>query len=180
MAETSTSTAARQYAKAAFEFARGQQALEAWSGMLSTAALVAVDANVKAVLDNPKLSTEHKVGTFLDVCGEALDDSARNFIRTLGEQDRLAALPSVAELFEAQKAEQEQRVEVTLVSAFALESEQEEKLATALRKRLNRDISITTQVDSTLLGGVIIRAGDTVIDGSVRGKLARLSEALNS
>ena len=69
---------------------------------------------------------------------------------------------------------------MTLVSAFALESEQEEKLATALRKRLNRDISITTQVDSTLLGGVIIRAGDTVIDGSVRGKLARLSEALNS
>ncbi|OCA59979.1 F0F1 ATP synthase subunit delta [Aeromonas hydrophila] len=180
MAETSTSTAARPYAKAAFEFARGQQALEAWSGMLSTAANVAVDATVKAVLDNPKLSTEHKVDTFIDVCGDALDDNARNFIRTLGAQHRLAALPSVAELFEAQKAEQEQRVEVTLVSAFALESEQEEKLATALRKRLNRDISITTQVDSTLLGGVIIRAGDTVIDGSVRGKLARLSEALNS
>ena len=180
MAETSTSTAARPYAKAAFEFARGQQALEAWSGMLSTVALVAVDANVKAVLDNPKLSIEHRIDTFLDVCGDALDDSARNFIRTLGEQDRLSALPSVAELFEAQKAEQEQRVEVTLVSAFALESEQEEKLAAALRKRLNRDISITTQVDSTLLGGVIIRAGDTVIDDSIRGKLARLSEALNS
>lgn len=93
MAETSTSTAARPYAKAAFEFARGQQALEAWSGMLSTAALVAVDANVKAVLDNPKLSTEHKVGTFLDVCGEALDDSARSSSGLLVSRTALRPCP---------------------------------------------------------------------------------------
>ena len=98
----------------------------------------------------------------------------------VGSQARLAALPAIAEQFELLKAQQEKRMDVNIVSAFALDDAQQEKLASALAKRLNREISITTQVDSTLLGGVILRAGDTVIDGSVRGRLSRLHEALSA
>lgn len=102
------------------------------------------------------------------------------FLDTLADQGRLLALPFIAEQFEYLRAEHEQRVEVTVTSAYKLTAAQQTKLANALKKRLNREISITTQVDKTLIGGVILRAGDTVIDGSVRGRLNRLSEALTA
>lgn len=177
MAETST--VARPYAKAAFEVAHAQGALEAWSDMLALVARVAADADMRArVLDNPKLSGAEKADVIIDVCGDALGEEGRNLLRTLGQKNRLVALPAIAEQFELLKAQQEKRMDVTIVSAFPLDAKQEDTLASALAKRLNREISITTQVDSALLGGVILRAGDTVIDGSVRGRLTRLCDAL--
>ncbi len=178
MAETST--VARPYAKAAFEFAHAKGALEAWSDMLTSAAHVAADADMRTqVLGNPRLSSAERADVIIDVCGAALDEEGRNFLRTLGQKNRLAALPAIAEQFGLLKAQQEQRMDVTIVSAYPLDAKQEDTLASALAKRLNREISITTQVDSALLGGVILRAGDTVIDGSVRGRLARLRDALS-
>ena len=178
MAETST--VARPYAKAAFEYARDHKALEAWSGQLASAKQVAADADFDAkVVSNPKLSHDQKTALLLEVCGE-LDESLCNFIRTVGSRGRLAALPAIAEQFEVLRAEEEKRVDVTIVSAFDLDAAQQDKLATALKKRLNREISITTRVDRALMGGVILRAGDTVIDGSVRGRLNRLQEALSA
>lgn len=178
MAETST--VARPYAKAAFEFANAQNALEAWSGMLASAAQVAVDSTMRTqVLGNPRLSSAEKTDLFAGVCGDTLGDEGRNFLQALGQKNRLAALPAIAEQFELLKAQQEKRMDVTIVSAYPLDAKQEDTLASALAKRLNREISITTQVDSALLGGVILRAGDTVIDGSVRGRLTRLRDALS-
>ncbi|KXS38222.1 F0F1 ATP synthase subunit delta [Modicisalibacter tunisiensis] len=178
MAETST--VARPYAKAAFEFAHTQGALEAWSEMLTLAAgVIADDAMRSRVLDNPRLSGAEKADIVLDVGGEAFSEEVRNFLRTLGQSHRLAALPDIAEQFEQLKAEQEKRLEVTIVSAFPLDAAQQDTLASALAKRLNREISITTQVDRALMGGVILRAGDTVIDGSVRNRLARLRDTLS-
>lgn len=178
MAETST--VARPYAKAAFEYAHGQRALEAWSDMLTLAAKVVVNVDMRArVLDNPKMSGAEKADIIIDVCGDAMGEEGHNFLRTLGQKNRLLALPAIAEQFELLKAQQEERMDVTIVSAFPLDAKQEDTLASALAKRLNREISITTQVDSALLGGVILRAGDTVIDGSVRGRLTRLHDALS-
>ncbi|MBZ9539698.1 F0F1 ATP synthase subunit delta [Modicisalibacter tunisiensis] len=179
MAETST--VARPYAKAAFEFAHAQKALEAWSEMLTLAAgVVADDAMRSRVLDNPRLSGAEKADVVIDVGGDAFSEEGRNFLRTLGQGHRLAALPDIAEQFEQLKAEQEKRLEVTIVSAFPLDAAQQDTLASALAKRLNREISITTQVDRALMGGVILRAGDTVIDGSVRNRLARLRDTLSA
>ncbi|WP_458525129.1 F0F1 ATP synthase subunit delta [Onishia taeanensis] len=178
---TGMSTVARPYAKAAFEHALGHKALEEWSGMLVTLAQVAQDGDVsERVLSNPQLTSTQKADLLLDLCGDAVNDEVGNFLRQVGAKARLAALPAIAEQFELLKAQREKRVDVNIVSAFALDEAQQEKLASALAKRLNREISITTQVDSTLLGGVILRAGDTVIDGSVRGRLNRLHEALSA
>lgn len=179
MAETST--VARPYAKAAFEYAVEQKALDDWAGMLETAARVVEDDDMYSrVLGNPRLSSTQKADVVVDVCGDAVSDAVRNFLRLVGQKGRLSALPAISEQFALLKAQQEKRMDVNIVSAFPLDDKQQDKLASALAKRLNREISITTQVDSTLLGGVILRAGDTVIDGSVRGRLNRLHEALSA
>lgn len=179
MAEAST--IARPYAKAAFEHAVAKDTLDDWSGMLSLVAQIVADDDMRSrILGNPRLSSAQKADVVVDVCGDAVNDDLRNFIRLVGDKGRLPALGAIAEQFEAFKAQQEKRMDVDIHSAFPLTKAQEKSLASALAKRLNREISITTQVDKTLLGGVILRAGDTVIDGSVRGRLNRLKEALSA
>lgn len=178
MAETST--VARPYAKAAFEYARDHDALPAWSEWLEALGRVVADREMQKVLSHPKLTSAQKVELLIEIADITVDKPARQFLDMLGEKGRLSVLRSISQQFETFRAEYEQRIDVTIVSAFELETEQQDKLGAALKKRLNREISITTQVDQTLLGGVILRAGDTVIDGSVRGRLNRLHEALSA
>lgn len=173
------STVARPYAKAAFEYALSQGKLAEWSNMLNLAAQAVSDSAVQNVLGNPAITQAQKAGIILDIC-TCLDENGKNFVQTLSEVGRLSLFPQIAEQFETLKAEQEKTVEVEITSAYELTSEQQTKLAQALQKRLNREIKIQTQVDQSLIGGVLIHAGDTVIDGSVRGKLAKLAEAMNS
>jgi F-type H+-transporting ATPase subunit delta len=173
-------TLARPYAKAAFEYAQAHQQLAAWSAMLGLAAAVAQDATVKHLLRAPRLTSTDKATTFIDVCGEKFDAQVRNFIHVLSENDRLALLPQIVSLFELYKAEQEKSVDVDVTSAFALSDEQQDKLAKVLSARLGREVRLHAAEDARLIGGVVIRAGDLVIDGSVRGKIAKLAEALKS
>ncbi|WP_290784511.1 F0F1 ATP synthase subunit delta [Halomonas sp.] len=174
------STVARPYAKAAFEYARDHQALDAWSEMLGTLGQIMASRDVQALVASPKFTTERKVALLVEVADIKVDDASRRFLDELAGQRRLPALGAIADQFERLRAGHEQRVDVTVVSAFELDDKQQQKLSGALKKRLNREISITTQVDPKLLGGVILRAGDTVIDGSVRGRLNRLAEALSA
>ncbi|MDN3522848.1 F0F1 ATP synthase subunit delta [Halomonas ramblicola] len=174
------STVARPYAKAAFEYARDHQTLDSWSEWLGKLAMVVSSREALKLLSSPRLDAERKVALVTELAEVELDEAARRFLDTLGEKGRLSALVAIDAQFETLRAEYEKRVDVTVVSAYKLTKAQQDKLARALKKRLNREISITTQVDAELLGGVILRAGDTVIDGSVRGRLARLSEALTA
>ncbi|MDR5898871.1 F0F1 ATP synthase subunit delta [Halomonas vilamensis] len=173
-------TVARPYAKAAFEYARDHNTLDAWSYALGFLGYAIVDDKVRYLLGSPKLENEKKVSFLAGMLPEKQGDAFERFLMNLAAQNRLVALKAIAEQFEQLRAEHEQRIDVTVTSAFKLDSKQKTKLATALKKRLNREISITTQVDKALIGGVILRAGDTVIDGSVRGRLNRLSEALTT
>ncbi|RUR30127.1 F0F1 ATP synthase subunit delta [Vreelandella andesensis] len=172
-------TVARPYAKAAFEYARDHEAFDSWSQALGFLSAAVANSDVRRLLGSPKLENDKKVALLSDMLSEKQEGLTR-FLDTLADQGRLLALPFIAEQFEYLRAEHEQRVEVTVTSAYKLTAAQQTKLANALKKRLNREISITTQVDKTLIGGVILRAGDTVIDGSVRGRLNRLSEALTA
>ncbi|OPX55679.1 F-type H+-transporting ATPase subunit delta [Oceanospirillum multiglobuliferum] len=174
------STVARPYAKAAFEYAFSQGQLAEWSNMLSLAATAVSDKAVQNVLSNPGISQQQKAEVVLDICAAVMNENGKNFVQTLSEVGRLSLFPQIAAQFEVLKAEQEKTVEVEIFSAYELTNEQQTKLAQALQKRLNREIKIQTQVDKSLIGGVLIHAGDTVIDGSVRGKLAKLAEAMNS
>jgi len=174
------STLARPYAKAAFEYARDNNAMSQWSEQLTTAAAVTQDSAMGAVLNNPALTTEQQAQTLCDVCGDTLGAEARNYVAILASNKRLALLPEISALFDQYKANQEKSVDVEVVSAFELADTARDKLAEVLGKKLEREVKVRTSTDSDLLGGVLIRAGDLVIDGSVRGRLNKLAEAMNS
>ena len=174
------STLARPYAKAAFEFARDKGALAEWSAQLATCAAVAADAAMDVVLDNPSLTDEQQAQTLNDVCGDATGAEVKNFVTILSSNKRLALLPEISAQFELLKANLEKSVDVEVVSAFDLDDATADKLAGVLGRKLEREVKVSTSTDADLLGGVLIRAGDLVIDGSVRGRLNKLAEAMNS
>ena len=173
-------TLARPYAKAAFEHAQAHQQLASWSAMLGLAAAVSQDDTMQRVLKAPRLTSADKAATFIEVCGDKFDAQVRNFLSIVSENNRMELLPEIADMFELYKAEREQSVDVDVTSAFALNDEQQDKLAKVLSARLGREVRLHAAEDASLIGGVVIRAGDLVIDGSVRGKLAKLAEALKS
>lgn len=168
-------TIARPYAKAIFALARGAQRLGEWSGVLQTAAAIAGDARVRPLFGNPHVSAEQLVGLFTDVGGERFDAAARNLMATLASNRRLAFLPEIAKSYEKLRAEHERVLDVTVTSAVELSAVQRERLTAALRKRLDHDVRLHSEIDSTLLGGAVLRADDLVIDGSVQGGLAQLA-----
>jgi F-type H+-transporting ATPase subunit delta len=175
-------TVARPYTKAAFETALAQGDLGSWSEFLNLAAVVVADAELAEALENPALANASKAQLVIDVCNanQAVSEQAQNFIHLLAENKRLSLLPEVSNLFETLKAEQEKSIEVSITSAFELGNEQQDKLAQALSAKLACEVTVNATTDASLIGGVIIHAGDLVVDGSVRGKLGKLAEALSA
>lgn len=173
-------TLARPYAKAAFEFARAQSDLAGWSDMLETAAAVASDKSIQAMLSTPSITALEKSALFTSVCGDALNDKGQNLVQILAENKRLDLLPEIYALFENLKAQAEKTLDVSITSAFEVSGGVAEKLIQALTKKLDRKVTLQTLVDSTLIGGALINAGDMVIDGSVKGRLAQLAEAMKA
>jgi F-type H+-transporting ATPase subunit delta len=174
------STLARPYARAAFEYARDAGLLSQWAEQLGTAAAVAQNDVMTSFLSDPAQTAEQQAQTLNDVCGDSLGEQARNFIAILAENKRLALLPEIHSQFIQYKANQEKTVDVEVISAFDLADTTRDRLADVLGKKLEREVKVSTSTDSNLLGGVLIRAGDLVIDGSVRGRLNKLAEAMNS
>ncbi|WP_279223010.1 F0F1 ATP synthase subunit delta [Stutzerimonas kunmingensis] len=175
-----TQTLARPYAKAAFEFASDAGTTESWSKMLNLAAIAVEVPEVAALLNDPRLTSESKVQGLVRLLGDDADEAFRNYVQTLGENDRLSVLPTVWELYEDIKAQAEKTLEAEVETAFELSNEQLQTLAAALSKRLDRTVNLQQAVNPALIGGVLIRAGDVVVDGSVRGKLSQLAESLKS
>lgn len=172
-------TVARPYTKAAFEYAMETGTLEQWSSMLILAAAAAEDENMAPLLSNPALTDEQKADLMVGICSEA-DEAGKNFLRLLAENKRLALLPEVKAQFAKLKASQEKSLDVEVITAFALQNEQQEKLVQALKTKLGYDVTLTSQVDKSILGGVVVRTDNLVIDGSIRARLAKLAEAMNS
>lgn len=175
-----TQTLARPYAKAAFEFASAAGKTDSWSKMLNLAAIAVEVPEVSALLNDPRLTSESKVQSVVRLFGSDIDEAFRNFVLTMGENDRLDVLPTVRELYEELKADAEKTLEAQVETAFELGTEQLNTLAAALSKRLDRTVNLQQVVNPALIGGVVIRAGDVVVDGSVRGKLSQLAESLKS
>lgn len=173
------STLARPYARAAFEYAREHDAVSAWADQLATAAAVAASERVAAALDDPSLTDEQQAATLNGICGEEIGTPMQNFVRILAANKRIPLLSEIYSQFQLLKANLEKTVEVEVISAFDLSENMTDRLAQVLGRRLEREVRVSTSTDPALLGGVLIRAGDTVIDGSVRGRLDKLAEALN-
>ena len=178
-------TVARPYAQALFEVANEAGSLGPWSESLAVAGQLLGDQQLVEYLGNPEFSDgqrlEFLTGLFARAGASLLDGSdakGSNFLKLLLENGRAAVLPEVSAHFETLKAQVENSVDATVTSAAALSDAQLGDIAAALKKRLGRDVRIETQIDENLIGGAVIRAGDVVIDGSLRARLEGLATAL--
>ena len=177
-------TVARPYARAVFEIASEAGQLDDWSLFLAVASETVADDGVRALLNSPHVSKDDLVGMILDVSREvgALRDAiatpAENFLRVLASNHRLGVLPEIAPLYESMKAEAENVVDVTLVSVSPVDKATQARFAAALTKKLGREVRLACEIDESLIGGAVVHADDLVIDGSVRGRLEKLTDAM--
>jgi F-type H+-transporting ATPase subunit delta len=173
-------TIARPYAKAVFRLAAERQQLPQWSTFLARAAATVADPQLRPLLNHPNVAAEQLIELISGVAGSEPDPETRNLLRSLAANRRLSFLPEIAQHFERLRAEAERTLDVTVTSAVELNSEQRERFAAAMRKRLNRDVHLHCEIDPTLIGGAVIRADDLVIDGSVRAGLTQLAASAAS
>lgn len=171
-------TIARPYAQAAFDEAQKLSALKAWSELLIGLAEFVSQAEVNSVISNPKVTKDQLFGLMDASLDATANIQQRNFVHVLTENQRLSVLPEIAATFESLKAEAEKSINVVVDSAFELSSAQQEKIVGAMKKRVGREVKLTCNVKKDLLGGVVIRAGDKVIDGSARTRLGEMAVAL--
>jgi F-type H+-transporting ATPase subunit delta len=170
--------AARPYARAIFELAKETNSIDAWNDSLAFMGAVMQDKSMLDALEAPTMTEDQKAELAIKVGGEQIDDQCKNLIKVMAENGRLTLFPEIYELFEVYRDEDAGVIEAQVVSAQALSADDEKRLADALNKRLGREIKIVSKVDESLLGGAIIRAGDIVIDGSIQGRLDKLSTTL--
>lgn len=170
-------TLARPYARAAFEVAHADGSLDAWSQALAFAAAVSADACVINLDNDPRVKPAQLVALHTPE-GMAADAPFVQFLTDLVENQRVSLLPEVAELFEGYKRESESQLLVKVTSAMPLDAAQADQLKVSLKRRFKREIELETEVDASLLAGVVIDAGGEVIDGSARGRLARMASVL--
>ena len=174
------STLARPYAKAVFELARDEDKFAEWSAMLKGLAVAVRDKQVAAAIGHPAIGRGQLAEVLIQAMGPAATPQSTNLLRLLSEYGRLKLAPLMAEQFEALRAEHERRVEVQIVSAAPVDAAQQQVLLAAVKKKLNREVNVEWKTDPSLIAGAEIRAGDTVIDGSISGELARLRQALTA
>ncbi len=168
-------TLARPYARAAYAAAKEAGQVEQWSGALQFAASATAHETVREQIQDPRLTADAVVERLMQLGGEYFSEAFGRFLKALSHYDRLLLLPDIYAQFETLRREAEARVYVHVVSAQEVSDEQAKTLTDQLKKRFGRDIDLDIEVDPALIGGAIIRAGDEVIDGSVRGRIERLS-----
>lgn len=177
-------TVARPYSRAIFELASDQKDLQFWSDVLQLASSLATDASLQALVALPSILESEVTDVFVSVMssvegGPEINAQVKNLIALLAENDRLMALPQIAEGYEAYKQEAEGSIEVYVTSARKLTAKQEKDIVNKMKKKLGKEVTITSEIDESLIAGAIIHAGDLVIDGSTRGQLNKLTTQLN-
>jgi F-type H+-transporting ATPase subunit delta len=173
-----SNTLARPYAVAAFRRAKETASADKWASQLEFLSAVMADDRIGRASNNPKVRREAFAQAFLGLCAGHLDRDGENFVRLLIQNQRLNLLGEIAELFNQFRADDEGYVDVDVASAFELTDDDRTKLSASLDAALGRRARLRTRVDGNLIGGVYIRAGDRVIDASIRGRIERLAKSL--
>ncbi|MCB1738951.1 MAG: F0F1 ATP synthase subunit delta [Gammaproteobacteria bacterium] len=174
-----SSKLARPYAVAAFNQARDEANTQGWSEMLGTLTTIVSDPTMKGVLASPKVDNKQLAGLIIDVAGDALSATGRNFVRTLAQYGRLGLIADIKRQYEEERARVESLSHIVVTSAFDLDEGQRKLIIDAMQKRLGTDVDLEVETDTSLIGGCVIRAGDVVIDASLRGRLSKLALALS-
>ena len=175
---TERRTIARPYAAAAFQVALDNDHLDSWSEALGFMAAVSRDKRMDAVLRDRARTKSEITQLFIEVCGNRIDEKNRNFIRIAAENGRLPLLPEIYEMYEELRAEHERRVNAEVISAFPLSAAHRNRIATVMKARFGKDLKLEWGTNPELLGGIVVRAHDMVIDASVNGWLTDMANSL--
>jgi len=171
-------TIARPYATAVFERAQETGEVASWSEALGLLAAIGGDPEFAGLIDNPNVPNEVARDIVLKVAGDALSAEQGNLVKLLAENDRLVLMPQLSGLFEEMRTAQDGSRVAQIRSAYALTKAEQQQLSAVLAAKLGGSVELTVELDKSLIGGVEIRVGDLVIDGTVRGKLAKLATEL--
>lgn len=175
---SSLTTLARPYAKAAFELARDENALPRWDDMLTLAGAIASDESMAGLLESPHVSAVDAAKLIAETAGDALDQRFRDYLDVLAANGRLPLLPVITGIFQQLREEAENRLRVRVVSAVPLDDDQAGRMKDALARRFECEIELENEIDERVIGGAVVYAGDQVIDGSLRGRIQKLSSSL--
>ncbi len=171
-------TAARPYANAVYDLAHETSALDLWSDALANLTAVVSDAQMSKLLDDPGSGKNQKGELIIQVLGDKLNEQQQNLVKLMAENGRLKLMPDVLEQFEVARAKAENKVEAEVISAFELTAKQTSELVNTLKNKLGCEVTLTTTIDKSLIGGVVIKAGDTIIDASMKSQLNSLALSL--
>ena len=174
------SSIARPYAQAVFELAKDSGQYGPWSEVLKFLAMVAADKDMVALFSNPRVSRQQAADIVIDLFGEAVGDEPKHLVRLLAQNRRLLALSAIAEQYEILRAEAERTIRAELETALSISDGEQHRIAEALKTRLGREVELVVTTNRELVGGAVIRAGDLVIDGSIRARLERLAAAVSA
>ena len=177
---SNVTTLARPYAKAAFDLADANNATGSWNDMLALASSLVSEESMANLLQSPEVNGRQIVKILSDIAGESFDDRFRDYLSVLAENKRFPLLPEIAELYQTLREEADKLLRVKVVSAFALDEGQANRLKEALSRRFEREILLESEVDSSIIGGAIVYAGGQVIDGSLKDRLSKLSNSLSN
>jgi F-type H+-transporting ATPase subunit delta len=172
-------TLARPYALAVFKRAKETNSTDKWSQNLAFLSAVFSDKSMLALVANPKVGKDKLYVFTADICQGQLDAEGENFLKLLVQNNRLVLTPEIARLFEGYKSEDEGSIDVEVVTAFPFTEDEEKKFAATLKKTLGKNVHMDVVVDQSLIGGVLVKAGDRVIDKSIRGQLQHMQKALH-
>ena len=171
---------ARPYVRAVFDLAKADSDFAGWSDQLTAISLVVADSQFAGLDGHPRVSKEQLASLVIDVCGESLNAQGINFIRLLSANGRLSVVSEIASQYEVLRANAENLIEAELETATEINSEQQDKIAAALKAKLGRDVKLNCVSNPELMGGAVIRTDDWVYDGSVRAQLQKMSAALSA
>ncbi len=173
-------TLARPYSEAVFKRAKETQTTEEWSDTLAFLSGVMADKRMSAAAQNPRVERKGFVQMLLSICEDQISSEGQNFVKLLVQNNRLNLVRQIGRLYEELRAENEGYIEVDVSTAYSLSKVDRQQLTKSLEKALGKSVRLQVEIDKSLIGGVIIRAGDKVIDGTIKGQLEQLSKRLSS
>lgn len=173
-------TIARPYAKAVFDLADQDQCYDKWSDVLLLLTNIVANDDMQSLVEDPFVDKSKLAELIKGVCADNVDEQAHNLVDTLIDNGRLNTIEAISARYEELRAQAESLVEAHVESALPLDDAQLEKLSTSLEKHFGKKVKLASSVNEDLMGGILIRAGDTVIDGSVRTKLEKLASTIRA
>ena len=175
-----TRTQSRPYAEAAFEVALADDALDAWTADFSLIELALEDQKISQLVETPSISQSEKTNIFCELFRDEVQEKFVNFLSVAGSANRLRLLTDISKNFKELVAKEKNLKNITVASSYRIDKEQLKQIEAALKKRMKAEVSVVTEIDKSLIGGLKISYDDQVIDLSIKNKLEKLKTQLRT